>query len=241
METGWAQDGCCTEPSTQAPLGLTERPEPHPRGLQFPDLRPLVGATFSGGNVLRPGSLVVVAEITMHLQELRLGGRGPALSSHGHPIGGQALSGRTARQLAPAPLPTAPTTTGHHQDGGRGGHMRWADPARRCSCLGCQASSIQEALQDARAMPAAGSPALIHLFHCLWSPSLQPPLRFGGHTVHRRRCSRVRGGVGAAGTLTPASLREAQSQVLDPHWVRAQGTLPGHRHLGLQGWDPQGR
>lgn len=63
----------------------------------------------------------MVAEITMHLQELRLGGRGPALSSHGHPSGGQALSGRTARQLAPAPLPTAPTTTGQHQDGGGAG------------------------------------------------------------------------------------------------------------------------
>ena len=91
--------------------------------------------------------------------------------------------------------------------------MGRADPAGRCSCLGCQASSAQEALQDARAVPAAGSPAgqtplatcthlcspsRIHLFHCLWSPSLQTPLRFGGHTVHGHRCSRVRGDVGAA-------------------------------------------
>lgn len=34
-----------------------------------------------------------------------------------------------------------------------------ADPAGRCSCLGCQASSTQEALQEAQAGPAAGSPA----------------------------------------------------------------------------------
>lgn len=177
----------------------------------------------------------------MHLQELRLGGRGPALSSHRHPSGGQALSGRTARQLAPAPLPTAPTTTGQHQDGGRGGHMGWADPAGRCSCLGCQASSIQEALQERQGHACSWLTCTHPLIPLFMEPLPSAPLRFGGHTVHRRPCSRVRGGVGAAGTLTPASLREAQSQVLDPHWVRAQGPLPGHRHLGLQGWDPQGR
>lgn len=78
LETGWAQEGCCQEPSAPAPPGLTEWPEPRPRGLQFPDFQPLVRAAFTGGDILRLRSLVMVAEIITHLQELRLGGHGPA-------------------------------------------------------------------------------------------------------------------------------------------------------------------
>lgn len=57
----------------------------------------------------------------------------------------------------------------------------------------------------------------------------------------RCRCSRVRGDAGTAGTLTPVSLWEAQSQVLDPHWVESRGLYLDTMHLGPQGWDPQGR
>ena len=57
------------------------------------------------------------------------------------------------------------------------------------------------------------------------------------------RCgrSRVRGDAGTAGTLTPVSLWEAQSQVLDPHWVREQGTLLGHHASGPPRLGPPGQ
>lgn len=133
------------------------------------------------------------------LQVHRPGEGGPMQSSCWHPNGGQAMEGHTARELAtvyppccpPSPQPTCATTGQCRGALITQGGQTWQGDTPAVASVADRPPGTRRLCGTARAvclrLAHLHSFTFPHPFiaQCLWGPSLQRTLRFGGQTVHR--------------------------------------------------------